>query len=88
MTLGRAICIITGASKGFGRALAHEVSDQLLEKNKIRKKVCVHPGVPLAEAWLYPPAGDPLSDSVAEIHGGTAGGSLHSCRSEHKRGGE
>ncbi|KAM8885703.1 sepiapterin reductase b isoform 1-T4 [Spinachia spinachia] len=25
-TLGRSICIITGASKGFGRALAHEVS--------------------------------------------------------------
>ncbi|XP_059193536.1 sepiapterin reductase b [Centropristis striata] len=25
-TLGRAICIITGASKGFGRALAHKVS--------------------------------------------------------------
>ncbi|XP_034025466.1 sepiapterin reductase b [Thalassophryne amazonica] len=26
ITLGRCICIITGASKGFGRALAHEVS--------------------------------------------------------------
>nr|XP_040051498.1 sepiapterin reductase b isoform X2 [Gasterosteus aculeatus aculeatus] len=25
-TLGRSICIITGASRGFGRALAHEVS--------------------------------------------------------------
>ncbi|XP_068422415.1 sepiapterin reductase b isoform X2 [Clinocottus analis] len=25
-TLGRSICIITGASKGFGRALAHKVS--------------------------------------------------------------
>nr|XP_046243732.1 sepiapterin reductase b isoform X2 [Scatophagus argus]XP_046243734.1 sepiapterin reductase b isoform X2 [Scatophagus argus]XP_046243735.1 sepiapterin reductase b isoform X2 [Scatophagus argus] len=25
-TLGKCICIITGASKGFGRALAHEVS--------------------------------------------------------------
>ncbi|KAG8011781.1 Sepiapterin reductase [Nibea albiflora] len=28
-TLGRGICIITGASKGFGRALAHEVSHSL-----------------------------------------------------------
>ncbi|XP_070690573.1 sepiapterin reductase b [Pempheris klunzingeri] len=28
-TLGRAVCIITGASKGFGRALAHEVSHLL-----------------------------------------------------------
>lgn len=36
-TLGRAICIITGASKGFGRVLAHEVSLQLVEKNSIKK---------------------------------------------------
>ncbi|KAM3611311.1 uncharacterized protein V6R79_016358 [Siganus canaliculatus] len=28
-TLGRSICIITGASKGFGRALAHEVLSSL-----------------------------------------------------------
>ncbi|XP_070761049.1 sepiapterin reductase b [Enoplosus armatus] len=28
-TLGRGICIITGASKGFGRALAHKVSHSL-----------------------------------------------------------
>ncbi|GLD54149.1 histone-lysine N-methyltransferase SMYD1-like isoform X1 [Lates japonicus] len=33
-TLGRGICIITGASKGFGRALAHEVF-HLLEPGSI-----------------------------------------------------
>ncbi|XP_040898731.1 sepiapterin reductase b [Toxotes jaculatrix] len=33
-TLGRGICIITGASKGFGRALAHEVS-HLLEPGSV-----------------------------------------------------
>ncbi|XP_022613552.1 sepiapterin reductase-like [Seriola dumerili] len=33
-TLGRGICIITGASKGFGRALAHEVC-HLLEPGSV-----------------------------------------------------
>lgn len=31
-TLGRCLCIITGASKGFGRALAHKVSKQHVKK--------------------------------------------------------
>lgn len=30
--LGRCICIITGASTGLGRAMAHEVRNQLVEK--------------------------------------------------------
>ncbi|XP_058492504.1 sepiapterin reductase b [Solea solea] len=34
LTLGRGFCIITGASKGFGRSLAHEVS-HLLEPGSV-----------------------------------------------------
>lgn len=39
-TLGRCMCIITGASKGFGRALAHKVRLNLLKLglNKARQE--------------------------------------------------
>lgn len=37
-TLSRGICIITGASKGLGRALAHEVGEHPVEKTNLVKK--------------------------------------------------
>lgn len=55
---------------------------------------CVHPGVPLCDAGLYPADGGPLWDApagaegrAAELHWGTqAGCSLYHSRSDHERG--
>lgn len=75
-TLGRGICIITGASKGFGHALAHEVSDQLAEnfffKRQANKQISRYPGVPFAEGWLYPLAGGSVSVPAAGVEARTA----------------
>lgn len=86
-TLSRGICIIAGASKGLGRALAHEVGDQPFEKTKHVKKniyICnkyivnelinkyLVPGVPLVGTWLCPHVGGSLWEFVAETEGRAA----------------
>lgn len=63
-TLGRCVCIITGSSKGFGRALAHQVSDERMNDGNKQSWMClcVCSGVPLRRTWICPAAGGPLWD--------------------------